>query len=95
MALLIAALVGALVGACVHPQAEVHDYCLDHPDECAPCTQDDHCHFTGNPCTDAVYCVREGTEVAVIQIGCSEAQERRWPDDDACACVDGVCQSDG
>lgn len=84
----------ALALTCVRPEAEVHDYCLDHPGECEPCQADDHCRFTGNPCTDAVYCAREGTPIAVVDIGCSEALERRWPDDDECVCVDQVCQSE-
>lgn len=92
LVVLLVLLAGALT--CVHPEAEVHDYCLDNPGECDPCASDDQCLFTGNPCTDAVYCVRQGTGVAVVDIGCSKALERRWPDDDACVCVDQICQSE-
>lgn len=82
-----------LLATCA-PRADVVDYCLENPGECAPCSADDECSFTGNPCLDTVYCAREGTPIAVAELGCSAALERRWPDDGACVCVDQICQSD-
>ena len=85
-------LAAALLAACA-PRADVVDYCLESHGECEPCAADRDCAFMGNPCLDAVYCARVGTPIAVAQLGCSAALERRWPDDDACACIEQVCQS--
>ncbi|HGG57881.1 MAG TPA: hypothetical protein ENK31_08820 [Nannocystis exedens] len=74
-------------------EAEVDDYCLENPDACPACASDDACVFMGNACTDQVVCAHVDTDLVFVQIGCSEAQERRWPQDEACACVEQVCQS--
>ena len=80
-----------LLGLLGCPRAEVVDYCTE--EDCPPCARDAECVFTGNACTDTVYCAHEDSEIAVVQIGCSKAQERRWPDPSACVCADTVCQS--
>jgi hypothetical protein len=85
-------LLALLLGSCA-PRAEIVDYCVENPGECAPCTADDQCSFTGNPCLDAVYCAREGTAIAVADLGCSAALERRWPEDEACVCAAQRCES--
>ena len=74
-------------------EAEVHDVCVEDPDLCPPCTADSECVFQGNSCTDYVACAHPDADLAFVQIGCSEALERRWPENEACACVDQVCQS--
>jgi len=74
-------------------EAEVDDYCLGNPDACPACASDDACVFMGNACTDDVACAHVDADLAFVQIGCSEAQERRWPKDETCACVEQVCQS--
>lgn len=75
------------------PRATVVDACLEDPELCPACEGDEDCGFSGNPCTDTVYCAHDAAELAVVQIGCSEALERRWPPDEDCACVDAICQS--
>jgi hypothetical protein len=68
--------------------------CEDPPIDtgsCRPCAGDGDCAFSGNPCTATVYCAHVDTPIAVIDLGCSAALERRWPDDERCACVAGAC----
>lgn len=84
-------LLALLLFAC--PRATVVDACLEDPDLCPACEGDADCGFTGNSCTDTVYCAHDEAQISVIQIGCSPALERRWPPDEACGCVDTVCQS--
>lgn len=74
-------------------EAEVRDVCVEDPDLCPPCAADSECVFQGNACTDYVACAHPDAGLAFVEIGCSEALERRWPEDEACACVDQVCQS--
>ncbi|MFZ5477259.1 MAG: hypothetical protein ACOZNI_10845 [Myxococcota bacterium] len=71
--------------------AEVVDWCDENP--CLACEGDAECGFTGNACVETVYCAHDDEQIAVIEIGCSEATEYAWPSDDACACVDGACRS--
>ena len=82
-----------LLVACPRP-AEVVVAC-DEPTadtgSCRPCEDDQDCGFSGNPCTETVYCAHVDTPIAVIEIGCSAALEHRWPDDQQCACVSGAC----
>jgi hypothetical protein len=87
----ITALLCGLLTSCA---AEVSNYCVSNPEECPECENDSDCVFTGNPCTDYVYCAHREVEVIVVSIGCSEAQERRWPDDDECRCIGGVCRAE-
>jgi hypothetical protein len=89
---LAAALAAALaLAAC--KKADVVDLCVEDPEACPACAADTECVFGGNSCTDTVYCAHEDAEYAVISIGCSPAQERRWPDDAECACQQEVCSS--
>lgn len=81
----------AVTASCV---AEVSNYCVTSPEECPDCDDDSDCGFTGNPCTDFVYCAHRDAEVITVSIGCSAAQERSWPDDDECRCVLGVCRAE-
>jgi hypothetical protein len=74
-------------------KAEVVDSCVDDPELCPSCESDADCGFQGNACTDVVACAHHDAGLVFTEIGCSEALERRWPDDEACACVDQVCQS--
>ncbi len=74
-------------------RAEVEDVCLDDDDTCPVCESDDECVFMGNPCTDYVACAHTDAELAFVDIGCSEALERRWPEPEECGCVQQVCQS--
>lgn len=75
------------------PRATVVDACVEDPALCPACEGDLDCAFTGNPCTDTVYCAHVDAPISVIQIGCSPALERRWPPDEDCACIDAVCRS--
>ena len=88
-AMVIAAL--ALLAGC-RGRAEVVNHCVDNPGECAPCASAADCVFTGNACTETVYCTQRGAGVAVIEIGCDEALEYSWPDAEECACVASVCR---
>ncbi|MCB9568979.1 MAG: hypothetical protein H6710_17480 [Myxococcales bacterium] len=92
-ALLALALVAPLITCGGLQKASVDDPCVDDPELCPPCASDDECVFQGNACTDYVACAHVNAELAFVQIGCSEALERRWPDDEACLCVESVCQS--
>ncbi|MEZ4380182.1 MAG: hypothetical protein R3A79_02450 [Nannocystaceae bacterium] len=74
-------------------KAEVVDVCVDEPERCPACARDDDCSFQGNACTEVVVCAHDDAGLVFVELGCSEALERRWPDDEACACVDQVCQS--
>jgi len=74
-------------------RAEVDDVCLGDDDTCPACASDDDCVFMGNPCTDYVACAHGDAELSFVELGCSEALERRWPDPEECACIDQVCQS--
>ncbi len=78
------------LSAC-QPEAEVVDYCALEPDNCPPCVSDAECRFSGNPCTDTVYCAHVEAAISVVQIGCSEAQERAWPPAETCACRQSAC----
>ncbi|MFN7144539.1 MAG: hypothetical protein ACK4YP_12245 [Myxococcota bacterium] len=71
--------------------ATVVDACDADPAHCFTCASSDECGFTGNACTETVFCAHEDASIAVIQIGCDRALEYAWPDDAACACVDGGC----
>lgn len=71
-------------------RAEPVDACDVDSAACLACASDDECAWGGNPCTDTVYCAHVDASVSVVQIGCSEALERRWPAPEDCAC-DDVC----
>lgn len=73
--------------------AEVVDVCVEDPEACAGCTEDEQCLLGGNPCLETVYCGQEGSMPAVIEIGCSEALEYAWPPKETCGCVEGTCRS--
>ncbi len=78
--------------ACASP-AVVIDACVDDPSLCTPCEADADCAYTGNPCTETVYCASTDAAIAVIEIGCSAATERPWPAPETCACDAGTCRS--
>jgi len=59
---------------------------------CHPCESDSDCVFTGNACTETVFCANRDDSIAVIEIGCSKALEYKWPDDEDCLCVDSECR---
>lgn len=80
----------ATLSACQR-DAQVVDYCVEHPGECPPCSNGDDCVFMGNSCLSTVVCAHRETDLAFVQIGCSSAQEYSWPPDDQCRCVDTVC----
>ncbi len=69
------------------------NWCVENPGECATCETDGDCAYSGNPCTETVYCAHDAAEIAVVQIGCDAAIEYAWPDDATCACSAGVCRS--
>ncbi|MCB9796428.1 MAG: hypothetical protein H6741_27340 [Alphaproteobacteria bacterium] len=73
--------------------AEVRDPCVEDPALCPACEADDECVFQGNPCLETVDCAHREAGLAYIQIGCSPAQEKRWPADDQCVCEASVCRS--
>lgn len=78
-----------------HREADVVD-CLDpglaeDTAACPECSGDGACAFGGNSCTETVYCAPVDGEIAVVQIGCSEALTYRWPDEEECVCDAGVC----
>lgn len=58
---------------------------------CIACQRDAECGYTGNACTETVYCAHQDASIAVIEIGCSKAVEYQWPDASTCGCVDGFC----
>ena len=78
--------------ACASP-ATVVNWCDDNPGACATCTRDADCVFQGNACTETVYCANTDAGIAVVQIGCSAAQEHPWPDAAECTCDAGTCRS--
>ncbi len=74
--------------------AELLDACEgDQTDTatCIPCASSEECGITGNPCLETAWCAHEQALIAVPDIGCSAALEYRWPPDDRCACVEGLC----
>lgn len=82
-----------LLAMACRPEATVVDWCLENPDGCPACTTDADCSFGGNACTDTVYCASDQAVIAVVQIGCSQASEYRWPEPERCGCIDEICQS--
>lgn len=85
----------ALVLTACGPTAEPINAC-EGPDSgdpaCVPCTLDQECVFTGNPCEDIVLCAHAAAPVLTTSLGCSPAIEARWPPDDQCVCAaDGWC----
>jgi hypothetical protein len=72
-------------------QAEVIDACSLGAEYCPSCITNEECLFSGNACTEAVYCAHQEAGVSVVQIGCDEALEYAWPDDSACQCQAGAC----
>lgn len=83
-------LLGLSFAAC-RGQATVVNACDQNADLCLPCTSDADCGFTGNPCTETVLCAHRDAAIATIELGCDEALEYAWPDDDECQCQ-GTCQ---
>ncbi len=71
--------------------ATVIDACAADPEWCITCDDAADCAFTGNPCTETVYCAHADAQIPVIQIGCDPAVEYTWPDPESCACVAGAC----
>lgn len=78
-------------GAC-HPQATVVDACDKSETLCLPCSSDAECGFTGNNCTETVYCTHSDAQIAVVQIGCDDITTYSWPADEQCACEQGRCR---
>lgn len=90
---LAAALSGVLfVASC--RTAEVVSWCDEHPGECAACASDDDCKYSGNPCTETVYCAHRDAGISVVEIGCDSALEYAWPDPSTCQCDASVCRSE-
>jgi hypothetical protein len=83
-------LIAGLLAGC--RSAEVVNHCLNAGGDCPPCASDADCAFTGNPCTEKVFCAHRESSIAVADIGCDEAIEYGWPDPEECACVASVCQ---
>jgi hypothetical protein len=80
-----------------HGAADVYDLCDPGPPDtgdCLECSVDDDCHITGNPCLASAWCANRDAEVVTVQLGCSEAMEYRWPDDETCRCQGGTCTYD-
>lgn len=75
------------------PEATPVDLCVGTAVPCPPCGGDAECVFQGNPCLETVDCAHREAGLAYIQIGCSPAQEKRWPADDQCVCEASVCRS--
>ena len=73
--------------------ATVVDACASDPDWCLACDASADCAYTGNPCTETVYCAHVDAPIAVIQIGCDPAIEYTWPEADTCGCVAATCAS--
>lgn len=73
--------------------ATVVDACVEHPDLCPACASEDDCVLGGNPCLETALCAHRDAEIAVIEIGCSEALEYDWPPPETCGCVEGICRS--
>jgi hypothetical protein len=86
-------LLGALLAASCR-SAEVVNYCVEHPDECAPCASDSDCKYAGNPCTATVYCAQTDTAITVVSLGCDGPSEYAWPDPSTCQCEAAVCRSE-
>jgi hypothetical protein len=82
------------LGAC-KGRAEVVNHCDTASSTCSPCASDADCAFTGNACTETVYCAHRDASIVVITIGCDPAAEYSWPDDDECACVAATCRYSG
>ena len=74
--------------------ATVRDACDVDPEYCLTCDGDTDCGYTGNPCTETVYCAHGDAAIAVIQIGCDKAIEYAWPADETCRCIEGSCAAD-
>lgn len=93
--LLALGLAGGLLlgGAGCRQAATPVDYCLEDTGNCPSCASEADCHWSGNSCYDTVYCVSSGTNLAHPDLGCSAALEHRWPEPEACACVDSVCRT--
>lgn len=72
--------------------AEVVNHCLEASGNCAPCASNADCGFSGNPCTEKVFCAHRDAPITVIEIGCDEAIEYSWPEPEECACVASVCR---
>jgi hypothetical protein len=89
--LLLLALALSLLASC-RGQANVVDHCIQNPGACPPCASSAECTFTGNPCTETVFCTHRSAGVAVIEIGCDEALEYSWPDAEECACAASTCR---
>lgn len=81
------ALSGLLFCAC-RGQATVVNACAQDEALCLPCASDRDCRFTGNPCTETVYCAHRDAPVVTVDLGCDEALEYGWPDDSECRCED-------
>lgn len=75
-------------------RAEVIDAGLEDPDLCPPCSSDQHGILSGNSCLEWVDCLHRDAKVAYADIGCSEAQEYRWPEHERCRGLDEVCRFD-
>lgn len=84
------ALAALLLGGC--RSAEVVNHCLKADGNCSPCASSADCVFSGNSCTETVFCAHKDAPITVIDIGCSEQLEYSWPDPEECACVNSVCQ---
>lgn len=75
-------------------EATPYDACAVDPAWCLTCASDADCHWTGNPCTESVWCAHEDASIAVTQIGCDPITEYRWPEPEACACVADRCSAE-
>ncbi|MDP2316605.1 MAG: hypothetical protein Q8P41_27170 [Pseudomonadota bacterium] len=74
--------------------ATVVNACDLDPSLCLACSTDDECVYTGNACTETVYCAHEDAPIAVVQIGCDRVAEYAWPAPETCRCVAGACSAD-
>lgn len=81
----------ALLGGC-REQAEVIEHCATSDAGCPACSSHADCVFTGNACTETVFCTHRNVAIDVIEIGCDSALEYSWPDEKQCACSSSVCR---
>ena len=73
---------------------EIQNTC-DGELECPPCTTDDECVIVSNACHETAACVHRDVDLAVNQIGCSDALPHEVPQDTECTCQEETCRGVG
>ena len=79
-----------LLGGCLGMQ-DVVNICDTEPDRCPPCSADEQCVFSSNPCHETAYCHHVDVEVSVNMIGCNRSYDR--PPDEDCRCIAQQCRA--